>query len=53
MAMCSKCRINVGCGCQLKEGLCGTCYSTSNKKVEVKDLRKDIKKDKDAITKTS
>jgi hypothetical protein len=53
MAMCSKCKTNVGCGCQLKEGLCGGCYSVSSKKPKIKDLTKDIKNDKNAISKTS
>lgn len=53
MAMCSKCKISVGCGCQLREGLCGGCYSRVNKKPEPRDLRKEIKKDKNAKPKTS
>ena len=31
MAICSKCGIQVGCGCQLKQGLCNACYSIANK----------------------
>ncbi len=27
MAKCSKCGTNVGCGCQLKNGLCAYCSS--------------------------
>ena len=27
MAKCLKCGSKVGCGCQLKEGLCPVCYS--------------------------
>ena len=53
MAMCSNCKTNVGCGCQLKAGLCGGCYSKSNKAPKIKDLTKDIKNDKNAISKTS
>jgi hypothetical protein len=29
MAECSNCRIGVGCGCNLINGLCKTCYSAS------------------------
>lgn len=29
MANCSKCGKSVGCGCQLINGLCSTCHSTS------------------------
>lgn len=29
MASCSKCGVNVGCGCQLYNGLCSTCYNLS------------------------
>ena len=31
MANCRKCGTSVGCGCQLKDGLCATCYSILNK----------------------
>jgi hypothetical protein len=31
MAQCSGCGANVGCGCQLKNGLCATCASKVNK----------------------
>ena len=33
--MASKCKIcgaNVGCSCQLKDGMCPTCYANSKKK---------------------
>ena len=26
MASCSSCNVNVGCGCQLTNGLCAYCY---------------------------
>ena len=32
MAVCSKCGAKVGCGCQLKGGLCSICASKVNKK---------------------
>ena len=31
MASCRNCGANFGCGCQLKDGLCGTCYAKLNK----------------------
>ena len=31
-AICKKCGANVGCGCQLKNGLCPTCYAQESKK---------------------
>lgn len=31
MAQCRKCGAKVGCGCQLKEGLCPVCWSTEQK----------------------
>lgn len=31
MATCKNCNTSVGCGCQLKQGLCSTCYSILNK----------------------
>ena len=31
MAQCSGCGANIGCGCQLKNGLCATCASKVNK----------------------
>ncbi len=31
MAQCSNCQANVGCGCQLKNGLCATCAGKINK----------------------
>jgi hypothetical protein len=31
MAACSKCGTQVGCGCQLRQGLCGACYSLVHK----------------------
>ena len=31
MAQCNSCGANVGCGCQLKNGLCGTCAAKVNK----------------------
>lgn len=31
MAQCTSCGANVGCGCQLKNGLCPTCASKTNK----------------------
>ena len=31
MAQCNSCGANVGCGCQLKNGLCATCASKVNK----------------------
>lgn len=27
MAACAKCGVKVGCGCQLKKGLCAACAS--------------------------
>lgn len=30
MATCSKCGTKVGCGCQLKGGLCASCRTTVN-----------------------
>ena len=30
MAQCSSCGANVGCGCQLRDGLCGHCASKVN-----------------------
>lgn len=32
MATCKKCGANVGCGCQLKNGLCAACAAQANKK---------------------
>ena len=34
MAKCSKCGTTVGCGCQLKNGLCSSCYNQINKGVQ-------------------
>lgn len=31
MAQCNSCGANVGCGCQLKDGLCATCAGKLNK----------------------
>ncbi len=31
MASCRNCGAKVGCGCQLKDGLCGMCYAAVNK----------------------
>lgn len=31
MAQCNSCGANVGCGCQLKDGLCAHCASKVNK----------------------
>ena len=31
MAQCNSCGANVGCGCQLKNGLCATCAGKINK----------------------
>jgi hypothetical protein len=31
MANCRTCGTNVGCGCQLKDGLCATCRAAVNK----------------------
>ena len=31
MATCRNCGGNFGCGCQLTNGLCATCYNTLNK----------------------
>lgn len=31
MAQCSDCGAKVGCGCQLTNGLCGTCAAKVNK----------------------
>lgn len=31
-AQCKKCGANVGCGCQLKNGLCPTCHAQEPKK---------------------
>jgi hypothetical protein len=31
MAKCKKCGTNVGCGCQLTNGLCSYCNKTVNK----------------------
>jgi len=32
MAACSKCNAQVGCGCQLVNGLCAHCNAQQNKK---------------------
>ena len=32
MATCKKCNVNVGCGCQLKNGLCPKCYAEETNK---------------------
>lgn len=32
MASCSNCGANVGCGCQLTNGLCASCASKASKK---------------------
>lgn len=29
MASCKNCGANVGCGCQLRDGLCGKCQSAA------------------------
>lgn len=29
MASCKKCGVSVGCGCNLKDGLCQACYEAS------------------------
>jgi hypothetical protein len=29
MAICRNCGTSVGCGCQLREGLCGKCQSAN------------------------
>ena len=31
MAQCNSCGANVGCGCQLKNGLCAHCAAKANK----------------------
>lgn len=31
MATCKNCGANVGCGCQLKDGLCATCAAKVSK----------------------
>jgi hypothetical protein len=31
MAQCRKCGAHLGCGCQLKDGLCAMCYGTLHK----------------------
>ncbi len=31
MAQCNSCGAKVGCGCQLTNGLCGTCAAKVNK----------------------
>lgn len=31
-AQCSKCKTQVGCGCQLKNGLCAACAAQQDKK---------------------
>ena len=31
-AACAGCGAEVGCGCQLREGLCPTCYDKQNPK---------------------
>lgn len=33
MANCAKCGANVGCGCQLKNGLCAACASQLSKAI--------------------
>jgi len=38
MAQCKECKTKVGCGCQLKEGLCPACYS--KKQAELKTVPK-------------
>jgi len=30
MAVCRNCGASVGCGCQLKNGLCGKCQGAAN-----------------------
>lgn len=34
MAACSKCGINVGCGCQLTNGLCAACNAAAQQIVQ-------------------
>lgn len=35
MAQCNKCKANVGCGCNLKEGLCSYCHAEIKKALVV------------------
>lgn len=35
MAQCNKCKANVGCGCNLKDGLCSYCYAEMKKQLIV------------------
>lgn len=35
MAQCNKCKASVGCGCNLKDGLCTYCYEENKKSLIV------------------
>lgn len=35
MAQCKNCGAKFGCGCQLQNGICGTCVSSLNQKIKV------------------
>jgi len=37
MGKCGKCGAGVGCTCQLKEGLCPSCYSQKERELKVKE----------------
>lgn len=35
MANCKRCKTNVGCGCNLKDGLCAYCYDQDRKSLTI------------------
>jgi positive regulator of sigma E activity len=51
MAVCSNCKANVGCGCQLTNGLCYSCDGQKKKEAKKITIEDNNKNNKDAIPK--
>ena len=51
MATCSNCKANVGCGCQLTNGLCYYCNGQKKKEGKKITIEDKTKNNKDAIPK--
>jgi hypothetical protein len=51
MAQCKKCKANVGCGCNLKDGMCSYCYGEMKKQLIVnsKPEEQDVKSKTDEL----
>ena len=51
MASCSNCKANVGCGCQLTNGLCYSCDGQKKKEAKKITIEDKNKNNKNAIPK--